>query len=592
MSTQRNTELHTTEVLWNLTDLYDSLDDQMIQEDLDFCHQEADLLQETQGKLAELEPATFARTVKRLERIQANLGRIETYAFLNFSTQVKNAEAGSFLQKIKEESSKINRKLVFFNLEWAKMDQAVADCLLAHEEVAPYHHFLTNLRRYADHLLSEAEEKLLVEFEPVGTESWLNLFEKMLGHLEFGEDKRGEEEVLSDLYDSDREIRCKAAQELTEGLQSQLHILTHIFNTILAEKMISDRLRNYSSWIRTRNLSNELEDVTVDALVTASVGRYDMVQRYYRLKKDLLGLDELQDYDRYAPLPSLPDQQISWQECREMVLEGFRGFSSEMADIAELFFEKNWIHAPLLDGKRGGAFAHPAVPDAHPYVLVNYTGNLRDVSTVAHELGHGVHQYLAREQGYFNGDTTLVLAETASVFAELLIFHRQLEILKNPAQRRAFICQKLESIFATVFRQISMNRFEDLIHNARREKGELSAEALSDLWMQSQEAVFGDSVNLSEQYRIWWSYIPHFLHTPGYVYSYAFGELLVLALYRIYQAEGAASFVPKYIHLLSQGGNQSPYELLKPFNIDLNDPEFWQGGLAVIEEMLVSVEKE
>ena len=275
-----------------------------------------------------------------------------------------------------------------------------------------------------------------------------------------------------------------------------------------------------------------------------------------------------------------------------MVLEGFRGFSPEMADIAELFFAKNWIHAPLLDGKRGGAFAHPAVPDAHPYVLVNYTGNLRDVSTVAHELGHGVHQYLAREQGYFNGDTTLVLAETASVFAELLIFHRQLEILENPAQCRAFICQKLESIFATVFRQISMNRFEDLIHNSRREQGELSADALSDLWMQSQEAVFGDSVNLSDQYRIWWSYIPHFLHTPGYVYSYASGELLVLALYRIYQTEGPVSFVPKYIHLLSQGGNQSPYELLKTFDIDLNDPEFWQGGLAVIEEMLVSVEKE
>ncbi len=592
MSTQRNTELDTTEVLWNLTDLYDSLNDEQIQDDLDFCHQEADLLQETQGRLAELEPATFARTVKRLERIQANLGRIETYAFLNFSTQVKNAEAGSFLQKIKEESSKINRKLVFFNLEWAKMDQAVTDRLLAHEEVAPYRHFLTNLRRYADHLLSEAEEELLVEFEPVGTESWLTLFEKVLGHLQFGEDKRGEEEVLSDLYDSDREIRRKAAQELTEGLQSQLHILTHIFNTILAEKMISDRLRNYPSWIRTRNLSNELEDVTVDALVTASVGRYDLVQRYYHLKKDLLGLDELQDYDRYAPLPSLPDQQISWQECRSMVLEGFRGFSPEMADIAELFFEKNWIHAPLLEGKRGGAFAHPAVPDAHPYVLVNYTGNLRDVSTVAHELGHGVHQYLAREQGYFNGDTTLVLAETASVFAELLIFHRQLEILENPAQRRAFICQKLESIFATVFRQISMNRFEELIHNSRRKKGELSAAALSDLWMESQEAMFGDSVNLSEQYRTWWSYIPHFLHTPGYVYSYAFGELLVLALYRIYQVEGAASFVPKYTSLLAQGGSLSPYELFKPFNIDLNDPEFWQGGLAVIEEMLVSVEKE
>ncbi|MCI5133289.1 MAG: oligoendopeptidase F, partial [Candidatus Electrothrix sp. EH2] len=362
---------------------------------------------------------------------------------------------------------------------------------------------------------------------------------------------------LSDLYDSDRKIRRKAAQELTQGLQSQLHVLTHIFNTILADKMISDRLRKYPSWIRTRNLSNELEDATVDALVTASVGRYDLVQRYYRLKKNLLGLDELQDYDRYAPLPSLPDQEISWQECRAMVLKGFHNFSPELADIAELFFSRNWIHAPLLEGKRGGAFAHPAVPDAHPYVLVNYTGNLRDVSTVAHELGHGVHQYLAREQGYYNSNTTLVLAETASVFAELLIFHRQLELLENPAQRRAFICQKLESVFATVFRQISMNRFEDMIHNKRREQGELSAELLSELWMESQEAMFGDAVNLSEQYRIWWSYIPHFLHTPGYVYSYAFGELLVLALYRIYLEKGASSFMPKYTELLARGGSQS-----------------------------------
>lgn len=592
MSTERDTELGTAEVLWNLSDLYESPDDEMIQEDLDFCRQEAELIQEYRGRLAELEAPAFARTVRRLERIQATLGRIETYSFLNFATQVKNARAGAFLQKIKEESSKINRELVFFNLEWAKMKQSLADALLAHEEVAPYRHFLSNLRRYADHLLSEAEESLLVEFEPVGTESWLNLFEKVLGYLEFGEEKRGEEEVLSDLYDSDREVRRKATQELTQGLQSQLHILTHIFNTILADKMISDRLRKYPSWIRTRNLSNELEDATVDALVTASVGRYDLVQRYYRLKKELLGLDELRDYDRYAPLPSLPDQQISWQECRDMVLKGFHDFSPELADIAELFFSRNWIHAPLLEGKRGGAFAHPAVPDAHPYILVNYTGNLRDVSTVAHELGHGVHQYLAREQGYYNSNTTLVLAETASVFAELLIFHRQLELLENPAQRRAFICQKLESVFATVFRQISMNRFENLIHNSRREQGELSAELLSELWMESQEAMFGDSVNLSEQYRICWSYIPHFLHTPGYVYSYAFGELLVLALYRIYSEEGSSSFVPKYIQLLAQGGSQSPYKLLKPFDIDLNDSGFWQGGLTVIEEMLISVETE
>lgn len=590
MSASLNNKLGTTDVVWNLDDLYESLQDELLKDDLDLCLQEAELLKQScAGKLDELDPAVFARTVRRLERIQENLGRIGTYAFLNFVTQVKNSEAGAFLQQFKEEASSVNRELVFFNLEWAKMDQQSADRLLEADDTAPYRHYLTNLRRYADHLLSNSEETLLVELSPVGNESWLTLFEKLMGHLEFGENKRSEEEVLSDLYAGSREVRKTAALELTEGLQSQLHILTHIFNTILAEKMIDDRLRSYPSWVSARNLSNELDDQTVDALVASTTKRYDIVQRYYDLKKGLLGLDELHDYDRYAPLPSLPDQLVPWQECRDMVLDGFRAFSPEMADIASLFFERNWIHAPLLEGKRGGAFAHPAVPDTHPYVLVNYTGNIRDVSTVAHELGHGIHQYLAREKGYFNSDTPLVLAETASVFAELLIFHRQLDTLDNADQKCAFICQKLESIFATVFRQISMNRFEDMIHNSRRDKGELSTDDLSGLWMESQKAMFGDTVRLGDHYRQWWSYIPHFLHTPGYVYSYAFGELLVLSLYRIYKEEGE-DFIPKYLHLLSQGGSQSPYELLTPFNIDLNAPTFWQGGLLVIEEMLKEVE--
>ncbi len=591
MSSSLNNELGTTDVVWNLDDLYESLQDELLKDDLDLCLQEAELLKAScAGKLDELEPAVFARTVRRLERIQENLGRIGTYAFLNFVTQVKNSEAGAFLQLSKEDASSVNRELVFFDLEWAKMDIQSADRLLEAEDTAPYRHYLTNLRRYADHLLSNSEETLLVELSPVGNESWLTLFEKLMGHLEFGENKRSEEEVLSDLYAGSREVRKAAALELTEGLQSQLHILTHIFNTILAEKMIDDRLRSYPSWVSARNLSNELDDRTVDALVSSTTERYDIVQRYYEYKKGLLGLDELHDYDRYAPLPSLPDQLVPWQECRDMVLDGFRAFSPEMADIASFFFERNWIHAPLLEGKRGGAFAHPAVPDAHPYVLVNYTGNLRDVSTVAHELGHGIHQYLAKDKGYFNSDTPLVLAETASVFAELLIFHRQLDTLDNADQKRAFICQKLESIFATVFRQISMNRFEDMIHNSRRDKGELSTDDLSALWMESQKAMFGDTVSLGDHYRLWWSYIPHFLHTPGYVYSYAFGELLVLSLYRIYKEEGE-DFIPKYLHLLSQGGSQSPYELLTPFNIDLNSPTFWQGGLLVIEEMLKEVEE-
>ena len=590
MSTALNKQLGTTDVVWNLDALYDSVEDELLQDDLDLCVQEAELVRDLcSGKMAELEPHVFARVVRRIERIQVNLTRIDTYAFLHFVTQVKNDSAAAFMQKCKEDASLVNRELVFFDLEWAQLDEKDAQRLLAADDTEPYRHFLENIRKYKDHLLSESRESLLLEIAPVGKGAWLTLFEKLMGHLEFGEEKRSEEEVLSALYDNSREVRKQAAADLTEGLQNQLHILTHIFNTLLADKMIDDRMRNYPSWVSSRNLSNELEDETVETLVQSTTARYDIVQRYYGIKKEILGLDELHDYDRYAPLPSLPQELVSWQECKEIVLEGFYSFSPEMADIAELFFDHRWIHAPLLEGKRGGAFAHPAVPDANPYILVNYTGNLRDVSTVAHELGHGIHQYLARDKGHFNSDTPLVLAETASVFAELLIFHKQVESITDPAARRAFICQKLESIFATVFRQISMNRFEDMIHTSRRSGGEISTEELSALWMKSQQDMFGDAVTLNDQYKIWWSYIPHFLHTPGYVYSYAFGELLVLALYNLYQEEGDR-FIPKYIHLLQEGGSHSPYELLQPFNINLNDTDFWQGGLNVIETMLNEVE--
>lgn len=590
MSAELNEKLGTTNVIWNLEDLYASMDDELIHDDIDLCEQEAGLLAELTGQLARLEPAQFARTVKRLERIGANLGRLTTYAYLNFSTNIKDSSAGAFLQKTRETASRINRQTIFFDLEWSKMDGATASVFLNADETAPYSHYLENIRRYADHLLSQAEEKLLIEYEPVGRSSWTNLFSKVMAHVQFGKAERSEEEVLADLYSPDQLVRRQAATDLTLGLQSQLHIFTHIFNNLLAEKMISDRLRSYSSWVSARNLGNELRDDTVNTLIAATTSRYDIVQRYYRLKKQLLGLKELKDYDRYAPLPNLPDHLITWQECKDIVLEGLGDFSPQMAEIAALFFDRNWIHAPILKGKEGGAFAHPAIPDAHPYILVNYTGNLRDISTVAHELGHGIHQYLARGKGYFNSDTPLVLAETASVFAELLIFHKQINLLHNQDQRRAFICQKLESVFATVFRQISMNRFEDLVHNRRRDKGELSAEKISALWLSTQKAMFGDSVTMTRDYEIWWSYIPHFLHEPGYVYSYAFGELLVLALYSLY-LQDKEKFVPQYLHLLAQGGSQSPYELLKPFDVDLNDPSFWQGGLSVIEDMLQEVEQ-
>jgi len=590
MSKELNDKLGTTDVVWNLDDLYESPEDKLIDDDIDLCTQEAELLRhDFSTHLAELEPPVFARTVKRFERIAENLGRLATYSFLNFSTQVNNEEAGAFLQRTREIASQINKEVVFFELEWSKMDEAAATTFLEAEETSHHHHYLEKIRHQAAHLLSRIEETLLIEFEPVGVSSWTNLFTKVMGHLKFGEHDRSQEEVLSDLYSSNREIRFQASKDLTEGLKTQLHVLTHIFNTVLANKMIEDRLRSYPSWVSSRNLENELNAETVDALVEATVSRYDIVHHYYRLKREMLGLDELKDYDRYAPLPDLPDQLIPWQKCRDIVLESFDEFSPEMAEIGALFFDNNWIHAPLMDGKRGGAFAHPAIPDAHPYLLVNYTGNLRDVATVAHELGHGIHQYLARQTGYFNSDTPLVLAETASVFGELLVFHRQLDLLSSETQKKGFICQKLESIFATVFRQIAMNRFEEMIHTCRRNEGELASTRISQLWIQTQQPMFDDSVTLGEDYSIWWAYIGHFLHAPGYVYAYAFGELLVLALYNLYRMEGK-SFVPKYTKLLSKGGSLSLYELLEPFGIDLNDTQFWHGGLDVVAGMLKEIE--
>jgi len=581
-----NIKLGTDTVIWRLDSLYDSTDDELINDDIDLCEQEAALLEEgCKGRLAELEVAVFARTIRRLERIAENLGRVSTYAFLNFSTRVMDAGAGAFLQQITETASRINRQLVFFTLEWSKMDEASAQKFLEAGETAKYRHYLEKIRRQAQHLLSECEEKLLIELEPVGKNSWMILFEKVMASQRFGESGRSEEEVLAELYSPDRNQRRQAAEDLTHGLHDQLHVLTHIFNTLAADKMIDDRLRSYPSWDQSMHLENELEGATVNTLVESVTSRYDIVSKYYNLKKEILSLDTLYDYDRYAPIPGMSEAQVDWPQCREMVLAAFAGFSGEMAEIAARFFDKNWIHAPIMEGKRGGAFAHPCVPDAHPYVMVNYTGKLRDVATVAHELGHGVHQVLAADQGMFNSDTPLVLAETASVFAELLVFHNQLDLLAKPEEKRAYICQKIESIFATVFRQIAMNRFEEKMHTGRRNQGELSSDILSAYWLSTQKAMFCDSVVLSENYGVWWSYIPHFLSTPGYVYSYAFGELLVLGLYRLYQKEGGA-FVNKYIDLLRAGGKDSPYALLEPFGLDINQPEFWQGGLEVIEDMV------
>ena len=588
---QLNRELGSDDVVWNLSDLYRSTESLEFIKDLSWCKEEArKIRKEFRSHVAGLSSKQLHTLVTRLEALDSCIGKLATYAFLNFTTQINNEAAGALYQKIHELSTSCGKETIFFELEWNKLEEEKVTTLLVDPQLDDYRHYLQTLRRYRPHQLEEIEERLLIETKTVGRKSWTTLFEKVIGNLLFGAGERTEEEVLSDLYHPDRSVRKVAADELTAGLKSQNHILTHIYNTLAAEKMLNDRLRHHQLWVSSMNLDNQIADDTVDTLISAVTGRYDIVSRYYKLKARLLGLDTLYDYDRYAPLPALPKGSIDWQNCCQMVLRSFYEFSEQTGQIAEQFFTKSWIHAPIKTGKRGGAFAHPCVPEVHPFVMVNYTGTLRDVSTVAHELGHGVHQVLAARNGYYNSDTPLVLAETASVFAELLVFKSQLETLSNRNEKQAFICQKLESVFATVFRQVAMNRFEHLMHEGRRNHGELSNEKLCSFWMQTQQQMFQDSVILEDHYKIWWSYIPHFLSTPGYVYSYAFGELLVLALYGVYQKEGP-SFVEKYLTLLAAGGSSSPYELLEPFGIDLNTTEFWKQGLAVIDSMLLEVEE-
>ncbi|MFH0812421.1 MAG: M3 family oligoendopeptidase [Pseudomonadota bacterium] len=580
------------DVVWCLDDLYLGPKDPNLQADERWCKEEAERFSDTYlGKVGKLSPQALFGAIQRFEKLQERSGKLLSFAYLFFSTQTQSAEASSLWQEFQEFNSILHRDTLFFELEWSQLDDDQAQEFMESPEVARYRHYLLTLRKFKPHLLNEREERLLAEKQPIGTPAWCTLFDKVMSHLRFGVSQRSEAEVLSDLYHPDRKVRKKAALEFTTGLESVLHIVTHIFNTILLDKSITDRLRNYPHWLRARNLLNEADDEMVEGLVRAVFFRYDLVKRYYRLKQKLLGYDTLFDYDRYAPLPELPAQTFTWEEAKELVLAAYSNFSSKMAGIVKFFFDEGWIHAAVIPGKISGAFSHPTVPRVHPFILLNYTGTHRDVMTLAHELGHGIHQYLARKQGFLNSETPLITAEMASVFGEMLVFQYLLKQITDPGTRIALLCTKLEDVFATIFRQVSMNRFEDGVHKERREKGELASERLSQIWMNTQKEMFGGAVELLDHYRIWWAYIPHFFHSPGYIYAYAFGELLVLALYQQYK-EKEADFVPLYVELLEAGGKKSPKELLQPFGINLADPQFWHQGLTVLEDLLQEAEKE
>jgi oligoendopeptidase F len=549
--------------------------------------------QQHAGKVADLDGPGLAAAVHELGDLSELVGRAGSYAMLRFAVDTSDPANGALLQHVQELGTAIETKLLFFDLEWAALPDERADELLGAEGLDTARHHLRNARRYRPHLLTEAEEKVMAEKSVTGSAAWSRLFSEVTTAVRVQLDGADEpvalDVALANLMSPDRELRAHVAKQVSIALEPTLRIRGYIFNTLMADKATDDRLRTFPSWISSRNLSNEASDESVQALVDAVRESYEIPRRWYRLKARLLGVERLADYDRMASVSSEEEKSYDWDEAKSIVLDSFADFSDVLADGARRFFDENWIDAPVRPAKRGGAFCAYVVPSVHPYVMLNYTSKRRDVLTLAHELGHGLHAYLARDRGVFEQHTPLTLAETASVFGETLVFARLLGAAETPESRLALLAENIEGSIATVFRQVAMNRFEDLAHTARRTEGELSIERISELWRDSQEEMLGDAVEVTDGYKTWWSYVPHFIGSPGYVYAYAYGQLLALSVYGKYLAEGE-SFVPKYLELLSAGGSKSPEELAAIAGLDLTDPGFWRAGLDLVKTQLEQAE--
>jgi oligoendopeptidase F len=583
------------ETAWDLEPLVDGEGQEGVQRRLSGALERAQAFAARYAeRLEELDSAGLREAMNELAAIYELVARAGYFAALRFSTDTAEPANGALLQSVQEQETAIQTTLLFFELEWAALSDERTEELLAGEGLDFCGHHLRNVRRYREHLLSEPEEKILAEKSLTGASAWTRLFEELTSAIEVelpgkeGPETLALDVALSRLSLADREVRRSTAEAVTAALAPGLRTRAYLFNTLLADKATDDRLRGYPHWLAARNLSNEASDESVSTLIEAVRGRYEIPRRWYRLKAKLLGVDRLADYDRMA---SVTEDEVSFPfaQAREIVLDCYSSFSPELGAVAKRFFDEHRIDAPVRPGKRGGAFCAAAVPSVFPYVLLNYTARRRDVLTLAHELGHGVHFALAATQGVFHQSTPLTLAETASVFGETIVFGRLLENDSQPASRLALLAENLEDTIATVFRQVAMNRFEDLVHTARREQGELSADRLGELWAESQSEMLGDSVELTEGYRTWWSYIPHFIGSPGYVYAYAYGQLLALSVYERYEQTGA-ELVPRYLEMLAAGGSRSPQELGEIVGVDLADPGFWTAGLDLVERQLQEAE--
>ena len=585
-------------IKWNLGDLFAAHNDPRIDVTIKDCRARAERFAERFRPLTEKPETLIAESVlealEELEIIYESLGRVGSYAGLLYAADTADANFQDLEQRVEQRSTEIRNLLLFFELEWLKVDEATANGLIADPKLKVYSHYLRNLRRYRPHTLSEPEEKIINEKDNTGPNAFGRLFSEITSSLSFTLEKEGKQQelnlsqMLSLLHEPDRGLRRRAMEALYHGLSQHGQVLTFIYDALIQDHLTMDRLRNYPNPIAQRHLFNEIDGEAVKVMMGVTEENYYLAQDYFRLKAKLLELPRLALYDQYAPVGK-DVRPFPYQQAQQVILEAFGAFDSRFRQIATEFFANDWIDAEIRKGKRGGAFCASPSPQLHPYILCNYDDNLRDVMTVAHELGHGLHGCLSRKQNYFSYDTPLTTAETASVFAEMLVFDDLLAQQTDPQVQIALLAGKLEDIFATVFRQNVLTRFEEMSFAARQEK-RLTPEALGKLWVKANEKYYGDAVEMPDGYRWGWSYIPHFIHSRFYCYSYVFGQLLVLALYRMYKDEGKR-FVPKYLTLLEAGGSDSPEALLEPLGVDIHDPEFWCKGFEEIKGLLASLQR-
>jgi oligoendopeptidase F len=582
---------------WDLSDLFSSIDDPKIEESLANLRERAEEFAEKyRGKInnPDLTTDMMLSAITEYEAISQDLDKPLTYAHLRFSVDTTDASLGAFIQRMQELTTEISIVLLFFGLELLEAPEDLISRAVSDPSLANYRHYVTSSRLFRPYMLSEPEEKILEDKANTGRRAFTRLFETTTSSIAFHMVREGEEkqltmpEVLALLRDPDRETRRSAAASLTQGLSANQQTLTFIFNTLIQDKAVDDRLRKMQYPEQARNLSNELDPETVELVVSSAVEYYPLVARYYETKREILGYDTLTHYDRYAPIFETRET-VEWSRARTIVLDSFGGFSPTMRDCASDFFDRSWIDAQIKKGKRGGAYCSYVTPDLHPYVFMNYLSRMDDVMTLAHELGHGVHARLAGDKSYFNFSSVLPLAELASTFGEMLVFE-SLQKSASDEDRLALYGEKIESAFATIFRQAAMYRFEQAIHARRRSGGELTTEEFSAIWQENQQQMFGDSVELGEEHRLWWMYVPHFINSPFYVYAYTFGELVVMALYARYKQEGK-TFAPKYLDILRVGGSMTPAETLAQIGVDIHSAEFWQGGLKFLEGFVQEFER-